>query len=101
MVQIYHQLCVKDGEDLSTPPTTSSNSSSSRVDPLPPPLQARLLLTVHDEVVLEVPASQVSGVSSAVRGIMEGVVPPGGWPQGQGVPLKVDAKAGADWLQCG
>jgi DNA polymerase I-like protein with 3'-5' exonuclease and polymerase domains len=86
---------------MSTPTTSSSSISLEALSQQPSPPQVCLLLTVHDEVVLEVPEAQVEGVAAAVKSIMEGVVPPGGWPRGQGVPLKVEVKAGTDWLQCG
>lgn len=40
-----------------------------------PPYNCRLLLTVHDEVVMEVPQSQWPGISDQIKQIMEGVLP--------------------------
>ncbi|MCI0407214.1 MAG: DNA polymerase, partial [Acidobacteria bacterium] len=46
------------------------------------PLKSRLLLQVHDELLLEVPESECEEVSALVRQVMEGVYP-------MAVPLKV------------
>ncbi|MGH9406847.1 MAG: DNA polymerase I, partial [Terriglobia bacterium] len=50
----------------------------------------RLILTVHDELVLESPESEVPNAISAVREEMENVYP-------LRVPLRVDAAVGANW----
>jgi DNA polymerase-1 len=55
-------------------------------------LGARLLLQVHDELVLEVPAGEVEAVRDTVRGAMEGVFP-------LRVPLRVDVRDGANWSE--
>jgi DNA polymerase-1 len=52
----------------------------------------RLLLQVHDELVLEVPAGEVGVVTAAVRDAMEGV-----WPLR--VPLRVDVRDGGSWAE--
>ncbi len=51
---------------------------------------ARMLLSVHDEVLLEVPRDEVEVVAPMVRGIMEGALK-------LDVPLDVDLKVGDDW----
>ena len=51
---------------------------------------ARLLLTVHDELVLEAPADAIEALQALVREEMEGVAD-------LNVPLVVDVGAGADW----
>jgi DNA polymerase-1 len=51
---------------------------------------ARLVMQVHDELVLEVPEGEVDAVRQLVREAMEGV-----WPLK--VPLRVDVHDGADW----
>lgn len=51
---------------------------------------ARLLLTVHDELVLEAPAEALDDLSALVREEMEGVAD-------LSVPLVVDIGAGPDW----
>jgi DNA polymerase-1 len=51
---------------------------------------ARMLLSVHDEVLLEVPRSEVDGLATVVRDTMEGVLT-------LDVPLDVDVKVGDDW----
>ena len=56
------------------------------------PLQAQLLLQVHDELVLEVPERELEETIAVVRGAMEGAVE-------LGVPLQVDFGHGANWLE--
>jgi DNA polymerase I len=51
---------------------------------------ARLLLSVHDEVLLEVPRDEVDRLVPVIRETMEGALP-------LGVPLTVDVKVGDDW----
>lgn len=53
---------------------------------------ARLLLSVHDEVVLEVPRGLVPELAPIVRETMETALP-------LDVPLDVDVKVGDDWEQ--
>jgi len=53
-------------------------------------LSARLLLTVHDELVLECPESEQEALLSLVRKEMEGVLP-------LAVPLAVDMGTGPTW----
>jgi DNA polymerase-1 len=52
--------------------------------------RARLLLSVHDELLFEVPREEVDRLVPAVRETMEGALP-------LGVPLTVDVKVGDDW----
>ncbi len=52
--------------------------------------QSRVLLQIHDELVLEVPPGEVDAVARLVAEEMSGA-----WPML--VPLKVDVKAGANW----
>jgi DNA polymerase-1 len=51
---------------------------------------ARLLLTVHDELLFEVPRDDVEPLAAIVRETMEGALP-------LSVPLIVDVKVGDDW----
>ena len=51
---------------------------------------ARMLLSVHDEVLLEVPRTDVEALAPVVRETMEGAVR-------LDVPLDVDLKVGDDW----
>jgi DNA polymerase-1 len=51
---------------------------------------ARLLLTVHDELLFEVPRDAVEPLAAIVRETMEGAMP-------LSVPLVVDVKVGDDW----
>ena len=56
------------------------------------PLSAQLLLQVHDELVLEVPVSEVEETTALVRRCMEEAVV-------LDVPLAVDFGHGANWLE--
>ncbi len=51
---------------------------------------ARMLLSVHDEVLLEVPRGEVEALAPLVREVMEGALT-------LDVPLDVDVKVGDDW----
>jgi DNA polymerase-1 len=53
-------------------------------------LKARLLLQVHDELVLEVPRNEVDATTAILRETMEGALK-------LDVPLTVDIKVGDDW----
>jgi DNA polymerase-1 len=53
-------------------------------------LRARLLLTVHDELLFEVPRDEVERLAAVVRDTMEGALP-------LSVPLVVDVKVGDNW----
>jgi DNA polymerase-1 len=55
-------------------------------------LKARLLLQVHDELVLECPASELDALTAMVRNAMEHVAD-------LSVPLKVDLNSGRNWLE--
>ncbi len=55
--------------------------------------QARLLLQVHDELVLEVDEERVTEVAATVREVMESAM-------GLDVPLRVDTGAGKSWYDC-
>ncbi|MBI4094491.1 MAG: hypothetical protein HY436_01645 [Candidatus Liptonbacteria bacterium] len=50
----------------------------------------RMILSVHDELLFEVPESMISEAVPAIRDVMEGVFP-------LRVPLKVDVSSGAHW----
>jgi DNA polymerase-1 len=52
--------------------------------------RARLLLSVHDELLFEVPRDAVEPLAALVRETMEGALP-------LSVPLIVDVKVGDDW----
>ncbi|MBA3779290.1 MAG: DNA polymerase I, partial [Chloroflexi bacterium] len=51
---------------------------------------ARMLLTVHDELLFEVPRDDVATLAQVVREVMESALP-------LDVPLTVDIKSGDDW----
>jgi DNA polymerase-1 len=53
-------------------------------------LRARLLLSVHDELLFETPRDEVDALAAIVRETMEGALP-------LSVPLTVDIKVGDDW----
>ena len=55
-------------------------------------LRSRMLLQVHDELLLEVPEAERGDLSGLVRGEMEAAYP-------LAVPLKVDVKEGRDWAE--
>jgi DNA polymerase-1 len=52
--------------------------------------QARMLLQVHDELLLEVPRDEVERLIPVLRETMESALP-------LDVPLTVDIKSGSDW----
>lgn len=54
--------------------------------------QSAMLLTVHDELVFEVPVSELETVTTVIREIMEGV-----WQLK--VPLKVNIASGKNWAE--
>ncbi|HTR76846.1 MAG TPA: DNA polymerase, partial [Gemmatimonadaceae bacterium] len=54
-------------------------------------LRARMLLQVHDELVFEIPDSEVDRVSAAVKHHMEHAA-------SLSVPLVVDLGVGSNWL---
>jgi DNA polymerase-1 len=53
-------------------------------------LHGRMLLQVHDELVLECPRSELSAVETTVREIMENAYP-------MGIPLTTEARWGSNW----
>jgi DNA polymerase-1 len=54
-------------------------------------LQARMILQVHDELVLETPEEEVQRVAAIVKETMEGAYQ-------LDAPLKVDMEAGPNWF---
>ncbi len=54
-------------------------------------LQAKMLLTVHDELVFESPPEEVATVAKLARDEMTAAIK-------LDVPLKVDVAAGPNWL---
>ncbi len=58
----------------------------------PPSPGARMILTVHDELVFELPEAEVDGARAVVKRAMEGVVT-------LAVPLVVDTSAGPSWAK--
>jgi len=55
-------------------------------------LRSRMLLQVHDELLFEAPADEVTRLEALAREVMESAM-------ALDVPLKVDIKTGADWAQ--
>jgi len=55
--------------------------------------KVRMLLQVHDEVVLEVPTEDIDKVSKKVKDVMESVYK-------LKVPIKVDISVGGNWDEC-
>ena len=56
-------------------------------------LEAKLILQVHDELIIEAPQSEVDAVQTLLRECMENVVR-------LAVPLKTDISTGGDWRAC-
>lgn len=56
-------------------------------------LKARLILQVHDELIVESPPEEIERASALLRSAMEGVA-------SMRVPLKVDLCVGRDWNAC-
>ncbi len=56
-------------------------------------LKARLILQVHDELIVESPPDEIDRASALLRSAMEGVA-------SLRVPLKVDLCVGRDWNAC-
>ncbi len=56
-------------------------------------LEARLVLQVHDELIVECPEGEAEQVKALLQKEMEGVA-------ALAVPLKADANAGKTWAQC-
>ena len=57
-------------------------------------LKARMILQVHDELLLEVPDEELSAAKNIVIEEMEGVIP-------LAVPLKADSGVGKNWREAG
>ena len=55
-------------------------------------LQSKILLQIHDELLISVPESELQQVEQLTRQSLEGVVD---WQ----IPLKVGIKTGSDWQQ--
>jgi DNA polymerase-1 len=56
-------------------------------------LKARLILQVHDELIVDSPPEEIERASALLRSAMEGVIR-------MKVPLKVDLCVGRDWNAC-
>jgi DNA polymerase-1 len=57
------------------------------------PIEARLILQIHDELVFEVAPQQVDPLAKLVRDEMQAVMK-------LRVPLKVDVNVGDNWAEC-
>jgi DNA polymerase-1 len=55
-------------------------------------MRSRLILQIHDELLLEVPEDEAEAARALVRDVMEGALP-------LDVPLVVDARVGASWAE--
>ena len=55
-------------------------------------LRSRMILTVHDELVFEVPTAERTDVEPVVREVMEGAID-------LAVPLVVDIGFGPNWAE--
>lgn len=56
------------------------------------PYESRLLMQVHDELVLEVPPKEVEEVRSQIKSTMEMAIP-------LSIPLVADVHTGANWME--
>jgi len=56
-------------------------------------LKAKLILQVHDELIIEAPEDEADRVTALLRACMEGIVP-------MKVPLRTDISVGGDWRAC-
>jgi DNA polymerase-1 len=54
--------------------------------------RARMILQVHDELVLEVPDAEITAVAAMVREVMEGAIQ-------LAAPLRADANVGLNWAE--
>ena len=54
--------------------------------------KSRMLLQVHDEIVLEVPANELTAIKTLVKEIMDSAIE-------LSVPLKADESAGETWYE--
>jgi DNA polymerase-1 len=59
-------------------------------------LRGRLLLQVHDELLMEAPPEEVAAVSALLREAMEGADDLGPL----GVKLAAEVREGRSWLEC-
>ena len=55
-------------------------------------LKTRMIMQVHDELVLEVPDSELKDVPEVIASLMSGVAE-------LRVPLRVDVGSGANWAE--
>jgi len=55
-------------------------------------MSSTMILTVHDELVFDVPQKEIGPVASLVRAEMEGVIK-------LSVPVKATVKTGPNWLE--
>ena len=55
-------------------------------------LEARMVLQVHDEVILEVPRDELESVVPLTKDVLENAYP-------LSVPLKVDLETGENWCE--
>ena len=55
-------------------------------------LETRMIMQVHDELVLEVPDSELKDVPETIASLMSGVAQ-------LRVPLRVDVGSGANWAE--
>lgn len=55
--------------------------------------RAKLIMQVHDELIIEAPADEAEAVKALLKGCMEHIFP-------MSVPLKTDISIGGDWRAC-
>ena len=54
--------------------------------------RSRMVLQIHDELLLEVPKSEIETVKALVTGAMQGIIQ-------LNVPLTVECNYGSNWLE--
>lgn len=63
-------------------------------------LKSRIILQVHDELLLEVPIEEIEKVSTLAVSIMENPFPHLGLDLKLSVPIKVNVSSGKSWADC-
>ena len=56
-------------------------------------MRTKLILQVHDELILEAPEAEAEEAAALLRECMEGVMQ-------LAVPLRADVSTGSDWREC-
>ena len=84
-----HLLGRCDGQTLAAVKGTPRDIEALRAQKL----RARLILQVHDELIVEAPEDEAERVRALLRDCMEGVMR-------LSVPLRTDISVGRNWREC-